>query len=171
MTSDWYEPDLTLRERLIARASALAVLVALIALWARLIWLWRLGAIKSEPFFGSPEWNLAIVLPGATILAAAARVRLLWRTYERFAWHASVDWPVTAEGVRQALVLYSIRDQCTDARDEVVGLSELRDKARESGIDFATLAREVADLSDDTRRDPMFGSTRQLILRSAVEPS
>ena len=63
-----FDPDAPLREKLIARGPAIAVLAAIIVLWARLIRLWTSGVIKTEPFFGSRSWNLAIGLPAAVIL-------------------------------------------------------------------------------------------------------
>jgi hypothetical protein len=95
-------------------------------------------------------------------------VRLLWRTYESFGPYASLedrleaeslDKPLTVEEVRRELMLHSIRDRLPDARDAVVDLSDLRARAVAAGIDFGALAREVADLSDHTRQDAMFGST------------
>jgi hypothetical protein len=64
-----WDPDAPLVERLIARGPALGVLVGMIAVWARLLWLWNSGVIKTEPFWGSTRWNLAIVVPVAAILA------------------------------------------------------------------------------------------------------
>lgn len=247
MFAEPFDPDAPLRERLIARGPAIAVLVGMIGVSARLIWLWTSGIIKTEPFFGSTPWNLAIGLPAASILTAwwvvtrsrvrereqrlsalmpaeplagwhrrmrpldtklgqgapthavdvqvwqlvleivdaysgldstqRGHVRLLWRTYESFGLYASVEdrredeksphAPLTAEEARRELTLYSIRDQLPDARDAVVDLADLRTRALAAGIDFGALAREVADLSDDTRRDAMFGSTRDVILRHA----
>jgi hypothetical protein len=104
-------------------------------------------------------------------------VRVLWRTYENFGLYASVedrledeeslDRAVTVGQVRRELTLHSIRDQSPDMRDALVDLDELRARAITAGIDFGTLAREVADLSDDTRRDAMFGSLREVLLRYA----
>ena len=233
-----FDPDAPLRERLIARGPAIAVLVGMIVVSARLIWLWTSGIIKTEPFFGSTPWNLAIGLPAAATLTAwwvytqarerkreqglsalmpaeplsgwhrrirsldarlgkgtpthdvdlqlwrltleivdaypgldstqREHVRLLWRTYERFGLYASVeDRLEDEESARRELMLHSIRDQFPDARDAVVDLGHLRTRAMAAGIDFGALAREVAALSDDTRRDAMFGSTREMLLRYA----
>lgn len=221
----------------------------MIVLWARLIWLWTSGIIRTEPFFASTAWNLAIAIPAAAILTAwwvvrqsrertrekrlltlmsaeplsgwhqrirrldrklgkgtpthavdmevwrltleivdaysrldatqREHVRLLWRTYENFGVYASVterledeagespERPVTVDEVRRELMLHSIRDQLPDARDATVDLSHLRAQALAAGIDFGALAREAADLSDDTRRDAMFGSTRDALLKFA----
>ncbi|HZN38950.1 MAG TPA: hypothetical protein VFD82_09110 [Planctomycetota bacterium] len=65
-----WDPDAPLRERLIARGPAIAVLAAMIGVSARLVWLWTSGIIETEPFFGSTAWNLAIALPAAAILTA-----------------------------------------------------------------------------------------------------
>ena len=242
-----WDPDAPLRERLLARGPAIAVLAGMIVVSVRLIWLWTSGVIKTEPFFGSTLWNVAIALPVAAILATwwvitrsrvrkrerdlaalmsaeplsgwhrrirsldaklargtpthavdmqiwrltleivdaypglesrqREHVRLLWRTYENFGLYASVedrledeellDKAPTVEETRRELLLFSIRDQLPDARDAVVELSELSTRAAAAGIDFDGLAREIADLSDDTRRDGMFGSTRDMILSRA----
>lgn len=245
-----FDPDAPLRERLIARGPAIAVLAGMIVIASRLIWLWTSGVIKTEPFFGSMTWNLAIAVPVVVIftgwwvitrsrerkqeqhlsalmpaeplsgwhrrirsfnarlgrgtpthdvdmsiwrltleivdaypaLDATQRehVRLLWRTYEDFGLYASVedrledaedeeslDRPLTVGEVRRELMLHSIRDQFPDSRDAIVDLGDLRTRAVADGIDFGALAREVADLSDDTRKDKMSGSTREMILRYA----
>lgn len=245
-----WDPDAPLLERLIARGAAIAVLAGMIVAWARLLWLWASGRIKTEPFFGSMAWNLAIVIPMVAILATwwiitqargrkreqhisalmpveplsgwhnriraldaglergtppnavdmktweltlaivsaypqleatqREHVRLLWRTYGNFGLYASVtnrmddkddkaaQPPLTVEEVRRELILHSMRDQFPDERDAAVDLSELSRAAVADGIDFSALAREVADLSDDTRRDGMFGSTRAVLLRYVV---
>jgi hypothetical protein len=240
-----YDPDAPLRERLIARSAAIAVLSGMIVITARLIWLWTSGIIKTEPFFGSTPWNLAIVLPSAGIVTAGwaikksrerkreralsalmsaeplagwhrrirpldarlgngtpahsvdvqiwqltreivdaypgldsmqrQHVRLLWRVNESFGLYASLEdrqeddesleKPLTQEEVWRELILHSIRNQGPDARDAIVDLDDLRKRAMTAGIDFGALARKVADLSDDTSHDAMFGSTRDLILR------
>lgn len=242
-----WDPDAPLRERLIARGPAIGVLAGMIVLWVRLIWLWKSGVIKTEPFFGSTAWNLAVALPVAAIWTAwwvitrsrvrkrerdlsallpaeplsgwhrrirrfdaklargtpthavdvqiwrltleivddyprldseqREQVRLLWRTYENFCLYATIDdrledeelpeKPLTVEEARRELLLFSIRDQLPDVRDAAVELSSQRTSAEAAGIDFGALGREVADLSDDTRRDGMFGSTRQMILGQA----
>jgi hypothetical protein len=107
-------------------------------------------------------------------------VRLLWRTYGSFGLYASAeerrgdedddesrDRPLTVRDARRELMLHSIRDQFPDARDALVDLDDLRKEAVAAGIDFGALAREVAALSDDTRKDAMSGSTREMILRHA----
>jgi hypothetical protein len=95
-------------------------------------------------------------------------VRALWRAYPSFAVAAQTgEDPTSVEAVRRALMLYSIRDQRPDARDEIVALGELAASARRAGIDFAPLAREAAMLSDASGADQMFCSTRELLLRFA----
>jgi hypothetical protein len=242
-----FDPDAPLRERLIARGPALAVLAVMIGIVIRMFWLWTNGVIKTEPFFGSVSWNLAIAAPAVGILAAwwgitrsrvrdrerkltalmpdeplsswherirtfdarlargtpsgrvdmsiwrltlevvdaysrldatqREHVRVLWRTYENFGLYASVtdrlededaiEQPFTPEGVRRELILHSIRDQVPDARDAAVDLDDLRKHAEAAGVDFGALAREIADLSDDTRKGGQFGSTREMIRRFA----
>ena len=215
------------------RAAAIAVALTLAMCWVRLLWLWLIGVIRSEPFFGSVGWNAAIVAPGLIWLGAwqmgslrgrwrlasrlhgrtsgeplvtwhrriasfdrwlelglpvnmssfvreiASRyteldaesrssVRALWRAYPSFAAAADTgEEPTSLDAVRRALMLYSIRDQRPDARDEIVALGELAASARRAGIDFAPLAREAAMLSDASERDQMFCSTRDLLLRLA----
>lgn len=247
MDEPW-DPGAPIRERLIARGPAVAVALAIAVAWARLIWLWTSGIIKTEPFFGSTPWNIAIFAPAAGAFAAwwgitwsrerkvertlsalmptepfagwhlrirafdaklarerlspaldleiwrltldvveaypafdatqREHVRLLWRTYRNFGLYASaeervegedapLDLSFTAEDVRRELILHSIRDQRPDARDAAVDLADLRVRAIAAGIDFGALACEVAALSDDTRQDGMFGSTREAMLRQA----
>ena len=94
-------------------------------------------------------------------------VRALWRAYPFFAEVAGLgEEPTSAEAVRRALMLYSIRDQRPDARDEAVGLGMLATSAGRAGIDIAPIAREAAMLSDATEQG-MFGSTRDFLLRYA----
>jgi hypothetical protein len=93
-------------------------------------------------------------------------VRALWRAYPFFAAVAGTgEQPTSVEAVRRALMLYSIRDQRPDARDEVVALGELAALARRAGIDVAPLAREAAMLSDGSGEGQMLGSTRDVLLR------
>jgi hypothetical protein len=95
-------------------------------------------------------------------------VRALWRAYPSFDDAAGVEErPASVDAVRRALMLFSIRDQRPDARDEVVGLDALAQSARRAGIDFAALAREAAMLSDASGQDQAFGSTRDRLLRYA----
>ena len=243
-----WDPDAPLRERLVARGPAIAVLAGMIVIVARLIWLWTSGIIKVEPFFGSTAWNVAIAVPVVTIFSAwwlhqkslerkreqrltalmpheplagwrkrirpldaklekgtpsaavdlqvwrltveivdayprldatqREHVRILWRTYENFGLYASIDdrledeeetrnKPLTVVEVRRELILHSIRDQFPDARDAIADLADLRTQTTAAGIDFTALSHEVAALSDDSRRDAMFGSTRDMILRQA----
>ena len=95
-------------------------------------------------------------------------VRALWRAYPCFAEAAHTgEEPTSVDAVRRALMLYSIRDQRPDARDEIVGLGELAASARRAGIDFGPLAREAAMLSEAAGQDQMFGSTRDSLLSHA----
>ena len=95
-------------------------------------------------------------------------VRALWRAYPSFAENAGLsETPTNADSVRRALMLFSIRDQRADRRDEVVGLANLATKAGQAGVDIAPLAREVAMLSDDSHQKHDRHSTRELLLRYA----
>jgi hypothetical protein len=95
-------------------------------------------------------------------------VRALWRAYPSFDAAAYLgEELLSVDAVRRALMLYSIRDQRPDARDEVVGLDALATAARRAGIDFAPLAREAALLSDASGLHQTFGSTRDVLQRYA----
>jgi len=69
--------------------------------------------------------------------------------------------------VRRKLILWSIRDMRPDPRDEAVALLEVDHAAEEAGIDISPIAQEVAELSDDSRDDRMFGSPRAELLQYA----
>jgi hypothetical protein len=97
-----------------------------------------------------------------------ASVRALWRAYPSFAAAAITgEDPTNVDAVRRALFLFSIRDQRPDGRDELIWLDALARSARQADIDFASLAREAAILSDDEGHDAMWGSTRKLLQRYA----
>src|ERR1700687_2542722 len=95
------------------------------------------------------------------------RLRELFHTYRSFAWAAgfSFNFKVTdEESLRKHLVLLSIRDQHTDARDEILWLDELCRQASEACIDPRPLLREVAEMSSRVNRYGS-GSARDIILQ------
>lgn len=99
---------------------------------------------------------------------ARDRLRELWRAYDAFAWAASLGIPpTTLQNLRRHLILFSIRDQGPDTRDELVSLGDLCDAGRQAGIDPRPLLREVAGLSSDAGRGTMMGSTRAILLSRA----
>jgi hypothetical protein len=96
-----------------------------------------------------------------------AAVRRLFAQHPSFTWAAWLpDSPTTEEGFRTGLVLLSMRDQHTDARDEIVALDDLSRQARAAGVDASRVLLEVAELTSDVDRYGM-GSTREFFLRYA----
>ncbi len=95
------------------------------------------------------------------------RLRELFHTYRSFAWAAgfSFNFKVTDEGsLRKHLLLVSLRDQHTDARDEILWLDELCRQASVAAIDPRRLLREVAEMSSRVNRYG-FGSAHDIILQ------
>ena len=94
-----------------------------------------------------------------------AAIRGLFRTYDSFAWAAG--WGLvprnerlTEERFRQALVLFSIKDQGIDWRDAIVSLDALCARALRFGLPLAETLAEVAVLSSDESRFLGFKSAR-----------
>ena len=97
--------------------------------------------------------------------ATRARIRGLFDRYGHFRWgaHLPRDWGTAAE-LRARLVHLSARDQGGDARDEILELQDLCERAARAGIDAGPVLDEVAAMSSDVDRYGM-GSTREIILR------
>ncbi|WP_432967327.1 hypothetical protein [Dactylosporangium sp. CA-233914] len=93
----------------------------------------------------------------ATVRAA---LRELFERHPSFRWaaHLPGDW-TSADELREHLVLLCIRDQYPDARDELLLLRGLRERARALGIDAGPILAGVAGLATDTDRFGM-GSVR-----------
>jgi hypothetical protein len=93
------------------------------------------------------------------------RIRGLFDRYSSFRWaaHLPREWN-RAEEFRARLIHLSMRDQASDARDEIVTLQSLCSRARQAGIDVDPILDEVAAMSSDVDRYGM-GSMRAMILR------
>jgi len=92
-------------------------------------------------------------------------IRLFFDRYTAFRWaaHLPRDWHTAAE-FRDELLHFSARDQGADTRDELLGLADLCDRARQLGLETNPIFTEVAALSSDVDRYGM-GSTREILLR------
>ncbi len=96
--------------------------------------------------------------------AVRALVRQLFDRYPSFRWAAHLPRDGhTAEDFRARLIHLSARDQGDDARDEIMGLQDLCDRARQDGIDVDPILFEVAEMSSSVDRQGM-GSLRRIIL-------
>ena len=94
-----------------------------------------------------------------------AAIRRLFREYRSLAWAATLSVPrTTIEGLRQHLILFSIKDQGRDSRDALLTLQEICQDARNAGLEIAPVLREIAAMSSDADKYGM-GSTSQMLLR------
>ena len=109
----------------------------------------------------------------AEILAAYAQgtvqtratIRRLFQQYPSFSWAATLSVPrTTIDGLRQHLILFSIKDQGRDSRDALLTLQEICQDARNAGLEIAPVLREIAAMSSDENKYGM-GSTSQMFLR------
>lgn len=94
-----------------------------------------------------------------------ASIRELFARYSSFRWavHPPYLSITTPAQFRTCLLHLSAVDQSGDARDELLSLHDLCERARKAGIEVAPDLREVAALSSDVNRYGM-GSTRQFLL-------
>ena len=93
-------------------------------------------------------------------------IRRLFQEYESVSWAATLSVPrATNDGLRQHLILFSIKDQGRDSRDALLTLQEICQDARNAGLETAPVLREIAAMSSDENKYGM-GSTRQMLLRS-----
>jgi hypothetical protein len=93
-------------------------------------------------------------------------LRKLFADYRAFAWAASLpSKPRTAEGLRDQLLLFSLKDQGRDSRDALLELQHLCHEARNSGVDAAPILKEVAALSSEENKFKM-GSTKEMLLKA-----
>jgi hypothetical protein len=93
-------------------------------------------------------------------------LRKLFAKYRAFAWASSLPVsPTIAEGFRQQLLLFSLKDQGRDSRDALLLLQDLCRQARTAGINTAPILNEVAELSSDINKYGM-GSTKQMLLKA-----
>jgi hypothetical protein len=92
-------------------------------------------------------------------------IRSLFRTYQAFAWAATLPGPrTTAEGLRLRLVHFSVKDQDRDPRDATLWLDGIVSDARKGGVDLREMLAEVAELSSPENRYG-WGSTRDWLLK------
>ena len=97
-----------------------------------------------------------------------AAIRKLFEKYQSFAWAAALSVPRTTwEGLRQHLILFSIKDQGRDSRDALLELQEMCKAAKADGLEMAPVLREVAAMSSDEDKYGM-GSTSRMLLRHAL---
>jgi hypothetical protein len=97
-------------------------------------------------------------------------IRRMFAEYGSFAWAASLSTPRTSvEGLRQHLILFSMKDQGRDSRDALLTLQEIVREADTAGVDKTAVLREVAAMSSSTNRYGM-GSTRDMLLKFANTP-
>ena len=91
-------------------------------------------------------------------------IRRLFERYSSFRWASSLACaPTTAEGFRLHVLHLSVRDQATDARDELLALRYVCAQAAKSGVDIAPILNDVAALSSDVDKYGM-GSTKRFLL-------
>jgi hypothetical protein len=92
-------------------------------------------------------------------------IRRMFAEYGSFAWAAALSTRRTSvEGLRQHLILFSMKDQGRDTRDALLTLQEIVREADTAGVAKAAVLREVAAMSSSTNRYGM-GSTRDMLLR------
>jgi hypothetical protein len=97
-------------------------------------------------------------------------IRRMFVQYRSFAWAAALSTrPISVQGLRQHLILFSMKDQGRDSRDALLTLQEIVRDADTAGVDKAAVLREVADMSSSTNRYGM-GSTRDMLLRFVNTP-
>jgi hypothetical protein len=98
--------------------------------------------------------------------AGRKEIRELFRTYDSFRWAAALPHePMTGERLRQQLVLFSIKDQESDARDAILWLDRLCAEAAAAHLALVPLLEEVAVMSSTENRFPplRYGSTRDML--------
>jgi hypothetical protein len=94
----------------------------------------------------------------------------MFAEYRSFAWAAALSTPRTSvEGLRQHLILFSMKDQGRDSRDALLTVQEIVREADTAGVDKAAALREVAVMSSSTNRYGM-GSTRDILLKFVNTP-
>lgn len=92
-------------------------------------------------------------------------IRRLFTEYRSFAWAAALSTPRTSvAGLRQHLILFSMKDQGRDSRDALLTLQEICREAVAAGVNTVPVLREVAELSSSANKYGM-GSTRAMLLK------
>ena len=94
-----------------------------------------------------------------------ATIRRFFSEYRSFAWAASLSELGKSEaGLRQQVILFSMKDQGRDSRDALLALRQICREAIDALIDPVPLLREVAALSSSVNKYGM-GSTRDMLLQ------
>ena len=97
-------------------------------------------------------------------------IRRMFAEYGSFAWAAALSTrPTSVGGLRQHLILFSMKDQGWDSRDALLTLQEIVREADKAGVDKAAVLREVAAMSSSINRYGM-GSTRDMLLKFVNTP-
>jgi hypothetical protein len=97
-------------------------------------------------------------------------IRRMFAEYRSFAWAAALSTPrKSVEGLRQHLILFSMKDQGRDSRDALLTLQEIVREADTAGVDKAAALRAVAAMSSSTNRYGK-GSTRDMLLKFVNTP-
>ena len=97
--------------------------------------------------------------------ATRIALRDLFHKYQAFAWAAALPQNSTPEGLRNELLLFSLKDQGRDTRDALLWLQDICKKARSAGVELRPILDEVGELSSEINRFGM-GSTKDLILKA-----
>ena len=134
-------------------------------------WLERLqagGSPLDEAGVGDTTERLLAEILAAYVQGTAQTrtvIRRLFQEYQSFSWAATLSVPrTTLDGLRQHLILFSMKDQEHDGRDALLTLQEICQDARNAGLEIAPVIREVAAMSSDENKYGM-GSTSQMLLR------
>ena len=94
------------------------------------------------------------------------RIRALFRTYDSFAWAASLPHkPTTQKKLLAHLLHFSIADQGQDSRDAILWLDAICAQASKVGLDLRPALKEAAALSSAQDRFGM-GSTQAQLRRA-----
>ena len=113
------------------------------------------------------EISLAEILNLYAQSDEATRIALrdLFHKYQAFAWAAALPQNSTPEGLRNELLLFSLKDQGRDTRDALLWLQDICKKARSARVELRPILDEVGELSSEINRFGM-GSTKDLILKA-----
>ena len=93
-------------------------------------------------------------------------LRKFFAQYRAFAWAAALpSSATTAEGFRERLLLFSLKDQGRDSRDALLELQHLCREAIVGGVNISPILEHVAELSSDVDKFKM-GSTKEMLLNA-----
>jgi hypothetical protein len=97
---------------------------------------------------------------------ARTEIRALFDRCRYFRWAAHLPLESTPAGFRLRLLHFSVIDQGSDPRDEILHLQDLCTRAHQADVDISPILVEIAALSSDVDKYGM-GSTRDFLLRAA----